>query len=213
MDISWLGHACFRLRGRDVVCVTDPPDPKSGHAISKTPAEIVTISHDHAGHSSLKSIGGEPVVLRSPGEYEVKETLITGLASFHDEERGKKRGQNTVFVVRIDGVSVCHLGDLGHAIDEAELEPLGDVDVLFVPVSGADVNLTAAKAADVVHQFEPKVVVPMSFEGDGKKSDVYKRFLQEMGVKDVTPVSKLSVQRSSLPTETQLVVLEDRGRS
>lgn len=212
MDLTWLGHACFRLRGRDVTVVTDPPDPKSGHAIPKTTAEVVTVSHEHPGHSSLRSIGGEPVVLRSPGEYEVRETLITGLASFHDEERGRLRGRNTVFVVRLDGVAVCHLGDLGHAIDEADLDTLGDVDVLLVPISGADVNLTAAKAADVVRQFEPKVVVPMAFEPDAQKGDVYRRFLQEMGVKDVSPLPKLSLTRSNLPAELQVVVLEHRGR-
>lgn len=212
MDISWLGHACFRLRGRDVTVLTDPPDPKSGHAIPKTPAEIVTMSHDHPGHASLRSVGGEPVVLRSPGEYEVKECLVTGLASYHDAEKGLKRGRNTVFVIRLDGVVVCHLGDLGHAMEEAELQALGDVDVLLVPVSGPDVNLAAPLAADVVHQFEPKVIVPMSFEPDGKKDTPFRRFLSEMGVKDVQPLPKLSVARSNLPAEMQVVVLEDRGR-
>ena len=172
---------------------------------------MVTISHDHPGHASLRSVGGEPVVLRSPGEYEVHECLLTGLASFHDEERGKTRGKNTVFVIRIDGVVVCHLGDLGHPIDEAELEAIGDVDVLLVPISGPEVNLTASMAADVVHRFEPKVVVPMSFEPD-KKDGVYKRFLQEMGVKDVQAVPKLSVTRANLPQELQVVVLESRAR-
>lgn len=211
MDITWLGHACFRLRGRDVTVLTDPPDPKSGHAIPKTEATVVTISHDHPGHASLKSVGGEPVVLRSPGEYEIKECLLTGLASFHDGDRGKTRGKNTVFVIRIDGVVVCHLGDLGHPIDEAELEALGDIDVLLVPVTGPEINLTPAMAADVVHQFEPKVVVPMAFEPE-KKDGVYKRFLQEMGVKEVQPVPKLSVTRANLPEELQVVVLESRAR-
>jgi L-ascorbate metabolism protein UlaG (beta-lactamase superfamily) len=116
-----------------------------------------------------------------------------------------------VFVIRIDGVVVCHLGDLGHAIDEAELEALGDIDVLLVPVSGPEVNLNAAMAADVVHQFEPKVVVPMSFDPE-KKDGMYKRFLQEMGVKEVQAVPKLSVTRSNLPQELQVVVLESRAR-
>lgn len=212
MDITWLGHACFRLRGRDVTVVTDPPDPKSGHAIPRTDADVVTMSHAHPESASLRSIGGEPVVLRSPGEYEVKECLVTGLASFHDAERGKVRGKNTVFVIHLDGVAVCHLGDLGHAMDEAELEALGDIDVLLVPITGADTNLTAATAADVVHQFEPKVVVPMSFEPDGKKESLYHRFLSEMGVKDVQPVPKLSVTRANLPQELQVVVLESRAR-
>ncbi|TMD61452.1 MAG: MBL fold metallo-hydrolase [Chloroflexi bacterium] len=211
MDITWLGHACFRMRGRDVTVLTDPPDPKSGHAISKTDASVVTISHDHPGHASLKSVGGDPVILRSPGEYEVKECLLTGLASFHDGERGKTRGKNTVFIIRLDNVVVGHLGDLGHAIDEAELEALGDIDVLLVPVTGPDVNLTAALAADVVHQFEPKVVVPMSFDPAAKEG-VHRRFLQEMGVKDVQPVPKLSVARANLPQELQVVVLESRAR-
>lgn len=213
MDITWLGHACFRLRGRDATVLMDPPDPKSGHAISKTPADVVTMSHEHAGHASLRSVGGEPIVLRGPGEYEVREVLIAGLASFHDEEKGVARGKNTVFVVRIDGVAVCHLGDLGHAIDQAELEQLGDIDVLLVPVSGPEVNLNAATAADVVHQFEPKVVIPMSFDPEVTKDGVYRRFLQEMGVKDVAAVPKLSVTRANLPSETQVVVLEDRGRA
>lgn len=212
VDITWLGHACFRLRGRDAVVLTDPPDPQSGHAIPRTPADIVTISHEHAGHASLRSIAGEPVVLRGPGEYEVREVLITGLASFHDEEKGAARGKNTIFVIRVDGVAVCHLGDLGHAIDEAELQGLGDIDVVLVPVSGAELNLTAAKAADVVHQLEPKIVIPMSFEPNGKKTDAYHRFLQEMGAKEVAPLPKLSVQRTTLPAETQVVVLESRAR-
>ncbi len=192
--------------------VADPPDPKSGHAINRTEAQVVTISHDHPGHSGLRSVGGEPVVLRSPGEYEVREVLITGLASFHDEERGGARGKNTIFVIRIDGVAVCHLGDLGHVVEEAELQQLGDIDVVLVPVSGPEVNLTAAKAADVVHQLEPKIVIPMSFEPNGSKTDPYHRFLQEMGAKEAAPLSKLSVQRASLPEETQVVVLESRAR-
>ena len=201
------------MRGRDVTVLTDPPDPKSGHAIPKTDASVVTISHDHPGHASLKSVGGDPVVLRSPGEYEVHECLLTGLASFHDEERGKTRGKNTVFAIRIDGVVVCHLGDLGHAIEEAELEALGDVDVLLVPISGPEVNLTASMAADVVHRFEPKVVVPMSYDPDDKKKDTpFQRLLHELGVKDLTPVPKLSVTRSTLPENLQVVALDSRAR-
>ena len=84
MDLTWLGHACFRMRGREGVVLADPPDPKSGHAISKTEAAIVTISHEHPGHSSLKSVGGEPVVLRGPGEYEVHEVLVTGKTCLDD---------------------------------------------------------------------------------------------------------------------------------
>jgi L-ascorbate metabolism protein UlaG (beta-lactamase superfamily) len=213
MDLTWLGHACFRMRGREGVVLTDPPDPKSGHAIPKTEAQVVTISHDHAGHSGLKSVGGEPVILRGPGEYEVHEVLVTGVGTFHDEEKGSTRGRNTVFAIRLDDLVVCHLGDLGHELAAQALERIGDVDIVLVPISGQDVNLNAAKAAEVVHQLEPKVVVPMSYDPEAPKKDrPFDRLLHELGVKELTPVPKLSVTRSSLPENVQVVALDSRAR-
>ncbi|HUQ42604.1 MAG TPA: MBL fold metallo-hydrolase [Candidatus Limnocylindrales bacterium] len=213
MDMTWLGHACFRMRGREGIVLTDPPDPKSGHAIPRTEAGLVTMSHEHAGHASLRSVAGEPVVLRGPGEYEVHEVLVTGLSSFHDDEKGAERGRNTVFAIRLDDLVICHLGDLGHALPAADLEKLGDVDIALVPISGPDVNLSAARAAEIVHQLEPKVVVPMSFDPDDKRNDTpYMRLLHELGVKDVEAVAKLSVTRSTLPDNLQVVALDSRAR-
>jgi L-ascorbate metabolism protein UlaG (beta-lactamase superfamily) len=213
MDLTWLGHACFRMRGREGIVLSDPPDPKSGHAIPRTEAGLVTISHDHTGHASLKSVAGEPVVLRGPGEYEVREVLITGLGTFHDEDKGAARGHNTVFAIRLDDLVICHLGDLGHALPAADLERLGDVDIVLVPISGAETNLSAAKAAEIIHQLEPKVVVPMSYDPEGQKKDsAFERLLHELGVKELTPVPKLSVTRSSLPENVQVVALDSRAR-
>ncbi|MBI2774218.1 MAG: MBL fold metallo-hydrolase [Chloroflexi bacterium] len=214
MDLTWLGHACFRLRGREGVVLTDPPDPKSGHAIPRTEAHLVTISHDHDGHSSLRSVAGDPVVLKGPGEYEVREILVTGIPTFHDEKKGEERGRNTVFTIHLDDLAVCHLGDLGHALVAADLERIGQVDVCLLPISGADTNLSAAMAADVVHQLEPKVVVPMAYDTEGRRKDApFDRLLLELGVKEVTPVPKLSVTRASLPAELQVVALDSRARA
>jgi L-ascorbate metabolism protein UlaG (beta-lactamase superfamily) len=214
MDLTWLGHACFRMRGKEGIVLTDPPEPKSGHAIPKTEAHLVTISHDHPGHSSLRSVGGEPVVLTGPGEYEVQEILVTGVGTFHDEEKGAARGANTVFSIRVDDLVVCHLGDLGHVLAAADLERIGEVDVCLLPIGGADTNLSAAMAAEIVHQLEPKVVVPMGYDPEEKKKDrPFDRLLHELGVKELTPVPKLSVVRSSLPGELQVVALDSRARS
>ena len=214
MDLTWLGHACFRIRGREGIVLTDPPDPSSGHAIPKTEAHLVTMSHKHAGHSSLRSVGGDPVVLSGPGEYEVQEILVTGLGTFHDEEKGEARGANTVFTIRVDELVVCHLGDLGHVLSATDLERLGEVDVCLLPISGADTNLSAAMAAEIVHQLEPKVVVPMGFDPGAMKKDApYDRLLHELAVKDLTPVPKLSVTRASLPSELQVVALDSRARA
>lgn len=213
MDMTWLGHACFRMRGREGVVLTDPPDPKSGHAIPRTEAGLVTMSHDHPGHASLRSVAGEPVVLRGPGEYEVRDVLVTGVGTFHDDDKGAARGRNTIFTIRLDELLICHLGDLGHTLPAADLDRIGDVDIALVPISGPDTNLSAARAAEVIHQLEPKVVVPMSFDPDDAKKDTpFMRLLHELGVKDLEPVAKLSVTRSTLPENLQVVALDSRAR-
>lgn len=213
MDMTWLGHACFRMRGREGVVLTDPPDPKSGHAIPRTEAGLVTISHDHAGHSSLRSVAGEPVVLRGPGEYEVRDVLVTGVGTFHDDEKGVLRGRNTVFTIRLDDLLICHLGDLGHTLPAADLDRIGDVDIALVPISGPDTNLSAARAAEIVHQLEPKVVVPMAYEPDETQKDTpFNRLLHELGAKDLVPATKLSVTRTTLPENLQVVALDSRAR-
>ncbi len=213
MDMTWLGHACFRMRGREGIVLTDPPDPKSGHAIPRTEAGLVTMSHEHEGHASLRSVAGEPVVLRGPGEYEVHEVLVTGVGTFHDDEKGALRGRNTVFTIRLDDLVICHLGDLGHALPASDLEKLGDVDIALVPISGPDINLSAALAAEIVHQLEPKVVVPMSYDPDDKKKDTpFQRLLHELGVKELVPVPKLSIARSALPENLQVVAIDSRAR-
>ena len=153
------------------------------------------------------------MVLRGPGEYEVHDMLVTGIGCFHDDEKGAERGRNTVFAIRLDDLVICHLGDIGHALSAVDLEKLGDVDIALVPISGADVNLSAARAAEIVHQLEPKVVVPMSFDPDDKKKDTpYLRLLHELGVKELEFVSKLSVTPSSLPENLQVVALDSRAR-
>ncbi len=213
MDMTWLGHACFRMRGREGVVLTDPPDPKSGHAIPRTEAGLVTMSHDHPGHASLRSVAGDPVVLRGPGEYEVRDVLVTGIGTFHDEDKGATRGRNTVFAIRLDDLLICHLGDLGHSLPAADLDRIGDVDIALVPISGPTLNLSAARAAEVVHQLEPKIVVPMAYDPDETKKDTpFQRLLHELGVKDLTPVPKLSVTRTTLPENLQVVALDSRAR-
>jgi L-ascorbate metabolism protein UlaG (beta-lactamase superfamily) len=213
MDLTWLGHACFRLRGREGVVLTDPPDPRSGAAIPKTAADLVTISNDDPRHNSLRSVGGEPVVLRGPGEYEVKEILVTGIGTFRDDERGAKRGRNTIYAIRLDDLVICHLGGLGHVLPTADLEKLGDIDVALVPIGGHDEDLSATQAAEIIHQLEPKVVVPMSYDPDSNKKDSpFERLLHELGVKEITPTAKLSLSRSSLPENVQVVTLDSRAR-
>jgi L-ascorbate metabolism protein UlaG (beta-lactamase superfamily) len=143
----------------------------------------------------------------------VKEILVTGIGTFRDEEQGAKRGPNTVYAIRLDDLVICHLGGLGHVLPAADLERLGDIDVVLVPIGGADENLTASRAAEIIHQLEPKVVVPMAYDPETlKKDSPFERLLHELGVKDIIPTAKLSLSRSSLPDNVQVVTLDSRAR-
>lgn len=208
MEITWLGHSCFRIKGARTTVITDPYSPNSGYSIGKPTARIVTISHQHPEHSYYPSIGGEPRLVKSPGEYEIGGVLIIGMATFHDAEKGKIKGKNTVYLIEIDEVTVCHLGDLGHTLNAEQAEELGNIDVLMLPVGGVS-TLNATRAAELVRQLEPKIVLPMHYKTPALKRelDTVDKFLTEMGAKDITPQPKLTVNKTNLPLTTQVCVL------
>src|SRR6266516_1116550 len=152
MEISWLGHSCFLLRGKNVTLITDPFSPQLGHSLGKINAPIVTISHNHPGHNYAEGVGGNPYVVRGPGEYEISDVLITGVASYHDNKRGQERGRNTIYVIPVD--DQLPTGDAPNPLD---------------------------------------------------------KFCREMGIETINTQPKLSITRSSLPAETQVVILSSRG--
>lgn len=210
MEIVWLGHSCFRIRGREATVVTDPCPPATGYSIGKPTADIVTLSHRHDDHSFLKAVTGSPTVLDSPGEYEIHGAFITGIGTYHDSSRGSDRGENTAFVVEVEDIRVCHLGDLGHTPTAQQAEEMTGVDILLIPVGG-DSTIDGPKAAEVVSLLEARLVIPMHYKTNASKRtlDPPDRFLKEMGVTGaMEPQPKLSVSRSALPHETQVMLLD-----
>jgi L-ascorbate metabolism protein UlaG (beta-lactamase superfamily) len=208
MEITWLGHSCFKLKGKSTTVFTDPFPPDSGYSLDKASARIVTVSHEHPNHSYVQTITGEPKLVSRPGEYEVNGVLIIGIPTYHDAENGAKLGNNTVFVLEIDDINICHLGDLGHMLNAAQKEVIGSVDVLLVPVGGNN-TIGAQIAAEVVRFLEPKIVIPMHYQTPASKMtlDPVEKFLKEMGLDQVAPQPKLSVTKSTMPQTTQVVVL------
>jgi L-ascorbate metabolism protein UlaG (beta-lactamase superfamily) len=210
MEITWLGHSFFRLRAKEATVAIDPIARKG--AGGKVPADIVLISHDHAGHSAREAVSGSARVLTRPGEYEIKGVSIVGVQTAHDAEGGKRRGANTAWIVQLEEINVCHLGDIGHTLTEEQAEAIGHVDVLLVPVGGHN-TINAVQANEIVTRLEPKIVVPMHFStGDGGEAalapvDV---FLREQGLRTVEPQAKLTLTRTALPEDTQVVVLDHR---
>jgi L-ascorbate metabolism protein UlaG (beta-lactamase superfamily) len=208
MEITWLGHSCFRLKGKQATVITDPFSPAIGYTLGKVTAEIVTVSHPHPGHSYIQGVAGEPRILKSPGEYESAGVLSVGVHTFHDNEKGALRGKNTAFVIDVDDVMICHLGDLGHVLTAEQVAEINGVDILLVPVGGVS-TIDAVQAAQIVRQLEPKIVIPMHYKTDAIKRELETadRFLKEMGVKEAIPQPKLAVNKNSLPLTMQVVML------
>ena len=224
MELTWYGRTCVRLRGRDAVVVADPYPSIVGPTGRGITGEIVTYSHpDDApatgkaakgrrsrdGSTVLPSSLDQAFVLDGPGEYEIKDVLLTGVRTYRDDAKGATRGKQTAFVVELDQMHTIHLGEIGHLLTEEKLGDIGPVDIACVPIGG---SLTPQKAAELVAQLDPKIVVPMPLDDESSATrEALARFFHEMG-SEPTVQQKLSVTISQLPAETTTVLLESRGK-
>ena len=223
MELTWYGRTCVRLKGRDAVVVADPYQSVVGPTGRGITGDIVTYSHpDDAplprargrttrdGKTHLPTSLEEAFVLDGPGEYEVKQILVNGVRTFRDDKRGAERGRNVAFVIEVDGVHVIHLGEIAHTLTEEKIGEIGSVDIVCVPIGG---QLSPTKAAEIVAQLDPKIVVPMPVGDDEAASEpLLARFLHEMGTTAGERQPRLSITPSGLPQETITVLLESRGK-
>ena len=213
MEITWYGQSCFRLTERGMATVvTDPFDHEAiGYSPLKLKADIVTVSHDAPGHNNTDAVKGTSHVITGPGEFEIGGVFITGVQTDAAGKKAKNALRNTLYVFDYDGITVAHLGDLINVPSQAEVEALGTVNVMLVPVGGGG-GLNAAKAAEVVSLLEPNLVIPMHYSTPDAKVqlDSLNKFLKEMGLgaNAIENQTSLKVTRSSLPDETHVVALE-----
>jgi L-ascorbate metabolism protein UlaG (beta-lactamase superfamily) len=183
MEITWFGHACFKLLSSSgLSIITDPFDETVGYDIPNEQADIVTVSHQHFDHNYVQGVQGTPEVISKVGNFYVKDIPIKGVKSYHDDKGGSKRGINIIYVVEIDGIKVCHLGDLGHILAQEQVEQIGNIDVLLIPVGGT-YTIDAHAAAGVILSLKPSIVIPMHYKTDriNFPIDGVDKFLEVMG--------------------------------
>jgi len=211
MDITWYGHSCFRVTERGyATVVTDPFDASLGYEVPKLKADILTISHNAAGHSNLSAVKGFSRVIDGPGEYEIGEVFIIGVATFDQTVEDPRL--NVVYVLDYSHLTVAHLGDLNHVPNQSMIDALGPIDIALVPVGGGS-GLSSSQAAEVVSLLEPSIVVPMHFRTEalrGLDLDPVDRFLKEMGINAIQEETTLRVAAGALPEQTQIVLLDYR---
>jgi len=212
MEISHIGHSCFRLKGKDLTIVIDPYDPKIGYKLPRLSANVLLTTHFHYDHHNIDGIKDYELLIEYPGEYETKNIFIYGLPTFHDHKQGAERGKNTIYLVEINGFSILHLGDLGHELQQTTLEKIGNVDVLMIPVGGT-YTIDAEVAAKVISSIEPGIVIPMHYKTDDLTgiSDLagLDKFMDEMGMENnIKKMETLKLtSHNDIPQETEIVIL------
>jgi L-ascorbate metabolism protein UlaG (beta-lactamase superfamily) len=221
MEIKYLGHSSFRIKGKKAVVVTDPYDEKVGYRFPKTTADIVTVSHNHSDHDNIEAIKEAvsrpaPFVVNAPGEYEISDVSIFGFPASHDATGGKERGQVTIYIIHIDDLVIAHVGDLGATPSDPVLQELNGVDVLFIPVGGGP-TFGPADAVKFISQVEPKIVIPMHYALPQSSAEFKTKlkpvsdFLKEIGKEGIVETDKLTVAKESLPAEMEVVVLKQNS--
>ncbi len=216
MRVKWLGHSCFLLTSdTGTKVITDPYTVQGGlnYGEINESADIVLSSHDHYDHSNIVAIKGKPKVIRGAGVEEAKGIKFNGIPAYHDEAKGTKRGNDTIFTFELDGLRVCHLGDLGHDLSDAELKEIGAVDILFVPAGGL-YTFEVDVATRVCNKLAPRVIIPMHFKTPKVDTASFGAitgpddFLKGKSGVDRRNSSEAQFNAGNLPASTRIVVLK-----
>ncbi|OGN23397.1 MAG: hypothetical protein A2918_01665 [Candidatus Yanofskybacteria bacterium RIFCSPLOWO2_01_FULL_42_49] len=208
MIITWFGHSCFRIESKEISILTDPFSKDIGLKPPRIKDDIVLVSHKHYDHNNVEDAPPQAMVIDGPGEYEKRGVYIRGILSYHDKEQGKERGLNTIYIIKAEDIVVCHMGDFGQgAFENNQVDDIGDVDILMLPVGGT-YTIDYKEAVEVVGKVEPKIVIPMHYKIKDLKIDIDgpDKFVKELGL---TPekMDKYKIAKKNLPTEEMKLVL------
>ncbi|MCX6004779.1 MAG: MBL fold metallo-hydrolase [Chloroflexi bacterium] len=211
MKIKWLGHSCFLLtseKGTRILMDPFTAGQYQNYPVVKETVDIVTISHGHPDHNNVAAASGNPEIVKESGTRNIKGVSIKGINVWHDENKGKERGENIIFCLEVDGVQLCHVGDLGHSLSGEQISEIGSVDVLLIPIDGV-FTIDAGTAKKVCDALKPKLVIPMHYKTD---SCDWPQWSAKDFVKDVKNVrhvesSEVEITKDKLPAETEYIVL------
>lgn len=207
MNVKWLGRACFLLESaRGLHVLTDPFDDTVGYPPPNITVDVVTVSHQHFDHNAVELLPGNPVVVEGDGNHIARGIAFKGIATYHDQEQGALRGPNTVFVFEIDLIRICHLGDLGHLLSAEQVQAIGRVDLLLIPVGGT-YTIDAEEAYEIVSALKPRTVVPMHYKANERETRISGEEPFTRLFPDVQRADGLVMDENAMPDGTSVVVL------
>jgi L-ascorbate metabolism protein UlaG (beta-lactamase superfamily) len=208
MKIKWLGQSTFQIQSNSNL-VMDPYGPKVGELPLGLSADVVTVSHQHFDHNYTEGVSDNPQIIDEPGQFSIKGFEIKGIKSFHDNEDGEKRGENIIFCISAEGLNLCHMGDLGHVLTTEQIQEIGRVDILMIPVGG-HYTIDATTAVQVVHQLNPKIVLPMHYKPENSTLQLpiegVEKFNQLLGWR-VEKIDELDINGSDLNSRNQEIIV------
>ena len=214
MIITWYGQACFKLQSGNKALVLDPFSKSIGLTPPSIQADIVFVTHEHSDHSNIKAIKGDYFLVNGPGEYKIGGVKAKGITSFHDNEKGAKRGLNTLYLIESEGIRILHCGDLGQErLEEGQLDEIGQVDILMIPVGGF-FTIDGHSAVGIIKEIQPRIVIPMHYKvpkltiAELQGVDI---FLKEFGDPDSVPQEKLAIKQKDFVGEeekTKVIVMK-----
>jgi L-ascorbate metabolism protein UlaG (beta-lactamase superfamily) len=207
MKIRWLGHACFLLETEKFKIITDPFNKEVGYPVINVTADVVTISHDHWDHNAAQLVGGSPMIIDQEGSFTYQEIQIKGIGSYHDDVQGKKRGTNIMYKISTEGMTLLHLGDLGHLLSDQQVREIGEIDILFLPVGG-NYTIDAREAYKITELIKPRIIIPMHFKTPAISFDIdpveaFTGYFEKVIKKPFLQIDELSPDYS-----TQVIVLD-----
>ena len=218
MTISWFGQSCFRIEAKEGSILIDPFSKDIGLKPPKIKDDLVLVTHEHRDHNNIEGAGPEVFVIRTPGEYEKNGISVLGIMSYHDKQEGKERGSNTIYIIKAEDIITCHLGDLGHELNEKQVQDIGDVDILMIPVGG-NYTINYKEAVEVISQIEPKIVIPMHYMVPGHAPSSIEgpeKFVKELGLTpekvsakggSASGGDKYKITKKNLPAEEMKLVM------
>ncbi len=228
MHIIWHGQSCFQIlvnqnKNNSISIVIDPFDKTIGLKVPSLKADLLFITHNHYDHNNIAAVKGlsskilektgrtSPFLINGAGEYDIKGVYVQGITAFHDNVEGKERGKITFYIIEAEGITLCHLGDLGQKnLTTEQIEKIGMIDILMIPVGGI-YTIDGEQANNIIKQIEPKIVIPMHYFLPGLKIKLNSldKFLKIVGQKTIETQKKLLIKKKDLSQEkTEIIILE-----
>ena len=211
LKIKWYGQSSFLITSSNGEKIVTDPFNKMGYKLPDTNADIVTISHNHSDHNNHKIIKGDFLLINEPGSFEKDNIIIKGISTFHDDQKGKIRGNNIIFNINVDGINICHCGDLGHLLTDEQIADIGTVDILLLPVGGT-FTIDAGKAHMVIKQLNPLITIPMHYRTKalGIKGFIFGKLDNFLALADEwndTGKQEIELNKETIKTEKRIIVL------